>query len=447
MGTVADRANQESKASIKLFNYYNDALVHNRSAFINIIRYILDTLNEDLGTAAMMLIDVDNFRDLNNVYGYKFGDELLKNIGELLSVGFQRYGILAHYEKDCFALFISSIEDAENAVEIAKKIINMFHMPWVLGKHECYSTVSIGISIYPSDGKKVETLIKNAESALAFVKKQGRDRYQLYSKTIDKQITKRLGIEYSLRKAIEKNEFIVYYQPQVNIKTGAVVSLEALVRWAHPTEGIIPPSVFIPIAEEIGLIDRIGELVLQTACMQVKELNSLMQSNITIAVNLSPRQLQNKDLSDKILEIIENVQFNPQLLEIEITEEAAIKDINTTIKLLKDLGDKNIKIALDDFCTGYSSLCYLELLPVHKIKIDKSFIDGINKNYKKESIVEALINLSHRLGNVIVAEGVEEESQYKTLKEKNCDIVQGYYFSKPLSFDALVKYFKRMELH
>lgn len=414
---------------------------HTRSSFIKAVRHSMNSPKDENSLSALMLIDVDNFGDLNNVYGYTFGNELLKNIGEILSIGFRRYGISCHYEMDSFALYINKVEDIENATEIAKRIINMFHMPWVFGKYECYSTVSVGISIYPKDGDTVEMLIKNAESALAHLKKNGRDTYQLYSKTIDKQVTKRLSIEYSLRKAIEKEEFVVHFQPQVNIRTGSVDSLEALVRWVHPTEGIIPPSVFIPVAEETGLIGHIGELVLMSACKQVKELNRQLNSRLTVAVNLSPQQLQN-NLPDKILSIIESIDFDPQLLEIEITEEAAIKDINTTIKLLRELGDRNIRIALDDFCTGYSSLCYLELLPVHKIKIDKSFINGINRNYKKNSIVEALINLSHRLGNTIVAEGVEEESQLITLKDKKCDIVQGYYFSKPLPFDELVQFLK-----
>lgn len=443
MGTDISEIKEASEVIDRLTNYHELTSLPNRNMFMEKVDNALLQMDKQTARAAVLLVDVDNFADMNNAYGYRFGDEVLVNIGEVLNSRFGGRGLLSHYDGDCFALFIPDIRDARNAVQVAKKIIKTFRRPELMDDHEYYSTVSVGISVYPRDGASAEELVRNAESALYYANKKGRSRYQLYKKEIDAEITKRLDTEYNLRRAIENDEFVLHYQPQVDIATGRVISLEALIRWNQPKAGMISPAEFIPVADETGLINPIGEWVLRTACKQVKTLNDMLGSRITLAVNLSPSQFQNPKLSEDIFRTIETAMFDPELLEIEITEEAAIKDIDTTVRILKELGSRKIRIALDDFCTGYSSLCYLEYLPIDKIKIDKSFVDDMLNNHKKEVIVESLIGLAHRLDIDVVAEGVEELLQNEVLRQKQCDMVQGYYFSRPLPFNDLIEYLGR----
>lgn len=412
----------------------------NRAVFIKKLNQILAQKKEQTYKAAVFFVGIDNFADINYVYGYKFGDDVLINIGKLINTMFYGDEFMSHYEGDSIALFLPNISDYDHVIYLAKKIIKAFHMPWRFGEHECYITVSVGISMYPDDGKSAEKLTKDAEFALISASKNGRSQYQFCTKVTDMRITKRLSIEYNLRRALENEEFVLYYQPQVNIATGEIISLEALIRWIHPKEGVISPDEFIPVADETGLINPIGKWVMKTACRQIKALNDMTDSKIMLAVNLSPYQFKNPRLHDDIFKIIEDTEFDSELLELEITEESAIKDINSTLRLLKKLRGKKIRIALDDFCTGYSSLCYLELLPIDKIKIDKSFVDGMIYNYKKKAIVESLISLAHKLDIDVVAEGVEQMLQNEMLKQKKCDMVQGYYFCKPLPFDVLTHY-------
>lgn len=392
--------------------------------------------NQKIG---IIFLDVNNFKTYNDFLGHYFGDMLLNEISKRL-LKFKCENIeLARLSGDEFAFIIKGIYSENDLTKIADKIINSFYEPVELDNKQFYITVSIGISIYPYDGENVSTLMRNADTALHYAKKIGKNTYQIHNKIMNNLIEEKLKLESDLRRAINHKEFLVFYQPKVDIFTNKIIGMEALVRWDKPDEGLISPIKFIPLAEETGLIVPIGLEVLREACIQNKQWQESGYEPIRVAVNLSIRQLQQKNLVENIEEILAEASLDPQYLELEITESIAMDNFECTRRMLNELQFLGINISLDDFGTGYSSLNYLKKLPIDAIKIDKIFIDDINISKSGESISKAVITMAHSFNINVVAEGVEKEKQLELLKEQGCDIYQGYLFSKPVSADDFEK--------
>jgi EAL domain-containing protein (putative c-di-GMP-specific phosphodiesterase class I) len=316
---------------------------------------------------------------------------------------------------------------------VAQSVIQLMEEPFMLpGGHEIYIGVSVGISLYPDNGQDATQLIRNADTAMYLAKSQGRNTYRFYTSALTAAANQRLNLESKLRRALERGEFVLHYQPQVSIPDGRIVGMEALLRWHHPEEGLIPPLRFIPLAEETGLIQPIGKWVLRTACAQLRAWVDQGMPLLTMAVNLSPRQFAQPDLVEQVREALEFGELPAQYLELEITESAIMdsgEKARTTLKALKDLG---ITLSIDDFGTGYSSLAYLKQLPIDKLKIDKSFVDGIPDDRNDAAITATIISMAKNLNLSVLAEGVETEAQRHFLSEPGCDAYQGYLFSRPL---------------
>ncbi len=396
---------------------------------------------------AVLFMDLDRFKVANDSLGYNGGDQLLQLVAERLKKTVREVDAVFRLGNDEFAIILEEISHIEDAAKVAKKIQNLFTQSFILPsfKHEIFLSASIGISLFPYDGVNMETLVKNAESAMHRAKEQGENNYQHYTPSMNSKALEHLTIEYRLHKALEQNEFLVYYQPQIDLRTGKVVGAEALVRWKHPELGLVSPGEFIPIAEETGLIIPIGEWVLATATRQTHLWHKKGFNQLRIAVNLSARQFQQHDMVDKILSILQKTSLEPSFLELEITESLGMKNAALTVKTLTSLKNMGIHISIDDFGTGYSSLNYLKRFPVDTLKIDQSFIRDISLDQGDEAIVSIIIDMAHALGLKVIAEGVENEIQLGFLKGRSCDQVQGYLFSPPIPAQAFEQYLMKKQ--
>lgn len=449
-GSITDITEQKlSDEKIHQLAYY-DAMtgLPNRSLLMD--RFIIAAANAQRKgkKVAVFFLDLDNFKTINDTIGHSFGDELLLKVGEQLKMKLRKSDTLARLGGDEFIMLQANVKDMEEVFHLAVRMLEIFKSPWVLDKREFYVTASIGISIYPNDGSDLQELMKNADAAMYRAKESGKNNFQVFTQELNLRIMQRMEIESNLRKATERNEFLLYYQPQIELATGKTIGVEALIRWSNPTMGWIMPDSFIHIAEEIGLINNIGEWVLQTACIQLAQWQAEGYSDLKISVNLSAKQFQQQDLVERVALIIEETGIKAKFLELEITESLAMNNLDHTISILERFKDMGIGVSLDDFGKGYSSLNYLKMLPITNLKIDKTFIHGITNNSKQAKIAKALISLAHNMNLSVTAEGVENETQLDFLIKESCDIVQGFLFSKPklacdLELDAQESYMKR----
>jgi diguanylate cyclase (GGDEF)-like protein len=382
--------------------------------------------------AAVIYLNIDNFSTFNEARGHVFGDRLLKRIASILAMTFSDDCILSRFGGDEFAALIPNVVSIGQIHNVAEKLMSLFNDELIINDFPVLVSVSMGIALYPEDGKDEQILIKNAHTAMRFSKHLGKDNYQLYHVRMNEKVVRKLQMEMKLREAIKNNEFTVFYQPQVNIENGKIESMEALIRWVHPTEGMIPPVEFISIAEERDLIIPIGEFVLRTACKQNKLWQEKGHPCKRVAVNISAKQLKDKNFVYTIKKVLEETCLDAKWLEVEITESLIMENLELAIDILSELRELGVYIALDDFGTGYSSLNYLTRLPIDTLKIDKSFIDKIHTGFNEQAITRAIIGLAHNIKLDIVAEGVEIKEQLLFLREYECDKVQGYLFSKPL---------------
>lgn len=380
---------------------------------------------------AIFFLDLDNFKTVNDTIGHTFGDQLLLKVGEQLKLQMRKSDTIARLGGDEFIMLQANVKDMHEVSRLAARMLEIFKNPWALDDREFFVTASIGISVYPNDGSDFQELMKNADAAMYRAKEIGKNNFQVYTHELNLRIMERIEVENNLRKAVERNEFILCYQPQIELATGRITSMEALIRWSSPIIGWISPDAFIYIAEEIGLINAIGEWVLRSACIQLAQWHAEGLDKLKISVNLSARQFQQKDLVKLITEIIQETGIKAEWLELEITESLAMQDLDHTISILQRFKDMGIGIALDDFGKGYSSLNYLKLLPINNLKIDKTFVHDITINSNQAKIARALIALAHSMNLTVTAEGVENTSQLEFLKNEGCDIVQGFLFSKP----------------
>ena len=386
---------------------------------------------------AVLFVDLDNFKNINDSLGHDAGDELLRGVSRRLSQCIRLEDSLARQGGDEFIVLLDTIEDSRGGSIVAQKILNALRQPFRVSGVEQHVSGSVGIALFPEDGRDPQTLMKNADTAMFHAKGQGKNTYQYFTAQMNVAVKRRMTLESALRRAVMQKDFVLHYQPQVNLETGAIVALEALVRW-RSADGIVMPADFIPLAEETGLINELGEWVLREACRQAQAWHSMGLARRRMAVNLSARQFTEPGFLEMVTRVLEQTQLDPTCLELEITESQVMRQTESMMALLKRLSEMGVQLAIDDFGTGYSSLSYLKKLPIQKLKIDQSFVRDLNVDPNDSAIVMAIINIARSLELETIAEGVETEAQLATLREKGCDVGQGYLFSRPHAADALL---------
>ncbi|MHB1231189.1 MAG: putative bifunctional diguanylate cyclase/phosphodiesterase [Burkholderiales bacterium] len=386
---------------------------------------------------AVMFMDLDQFKHINDSLGHAVGDQLLRSVARRLVACVRQSDTVSRQGGDEFVLLLPSIEQAEDAALSAQKILVALALPHRIDWHDLHIGVSIGISIYPNDGQDAETLIKSADIAMYYAKEGGRNNYKFFEQSMNVLAVQRQSVEASLRRALERQEFVLHYQPKINLRSGTIVGVEALIRWQHPQRGLLPPAQFVPIAEDCGLILPIGRWVLRAACLQARAWVQAGLPPITIAVNTSALEFRAKDFLENIRTTLAETQLEPRYLELELTESVLMRDAEATDVMLHALADLGVKLAVDDFGTGYSSLSYLRKFPIDTLKIDQSFVNRISSNPEDAAIVSAVIGMGKSLKQSVIAEGVETPEQCTFLRAEQCDEGQGYYFGRPMAAEAL----------
>jgi diguanylate cyclase (GGDEF)-like protein/PAS domain S-box-containing protein len=435
IGSVIDITEQK-KAEEKIKHMaYHDALtgLPNRYQLSSTFQNAL--LDKNMNYAALLFLDLDRFKLINDTLGHDLGDLLLQKVSERLQECAGIENGLARLGGDEFIVFLPNSAQ-ESASRVAEKILSRLNESFLLNEYEMYITPSIGISQYPYDGRDIATLIKKADLAMHQAKRMGKNNFQFYEKKTMEQTNNRLEMEKDLRKALERNEFILYYQPKLSIGSGEMIGVEALIRWNQPQKGIISPAEFIPLAEETGMIIQIGEWVLRTACTDIQALNKAGFPPMIVSVNLSLRQFFQPNFTQMIGQVLGETGLSPASLELEITESMTI-DTHHALMIVNELKKLGVRISLDDFGTGYSSLHYLKQFPIDKLKIDRSFIRDCLTDANNATIVKTIIAMAHQLKMEINAEGVETEEQLHFLQQNFCNEVQGYLFSKPLPIEEI----------
>lgn len=398
-------------------------------------------LTPELGSDRSVPIAVISLDDLDRFtysLGADYTDSLLQKVSDRLLAYVGGLGTVARLGSEQLALILPSVSNRQEVAQSAQSILDTLSQPFDHAGFEVFIASSIGMAVYPHDGSDIDSLLKAANTAMKAAKQQGGNRYQLYTPAIQEKSYDRLMLEMRLRQALEREEFQLYYQPQVDLRTGKIVAAEALVRWQHPERGMVSPMEFIPLAEETGLIVPLDEWVVKTACQQA-HIWQETGYELKIAVNLSGVQFNQPGLSQRVSRILEATGLEPSCLELELTESAVVQNPETAIATLLELRSLGIQLSLDDFGTGYSSLSYLQQFPFDLLKIDRSFLRNITQDSKNAAILIAIIQLAHNLNLKVVAEGVETSTQQEFLRQHQCDIMQGYYFSRPVSSDALEK--------
>lgn len=424
--------------SLHHISYYNKLTeLPNRILFESEAKKLLENSLYSNIKMALVYLDIDNLKYINDAVGYGSGDKLLQYTSSILKHYIKKPNLIAHMSGDEFVVLFYDILDDEDIISKVKNLQRALNRSWFLEKQEVYITSSIGVALYPEHGEEIGMLLKNAETAMYFIKDVRRGGYNIYSETMAKEALEFNWMVNELRKAIKNKEFILYYQPLINLDEYKIIGVEALIRWNHPIKGFISPAEFIPIAEASGLIVDIGEWIFEEACRQKKIWNDKGYYDIKVSINLSGRELTNEGLFAHIKQIIEKYSIEYSSIQVEITETAVMVDLNSSIPTLNELKSLGIKIALDDFGTGYSSLNYLKVLPIDVIKLDGSFVKSIQDKNQREEIITTVIQLGHILNLQVLSEGIETKEQMIFLRNNNCDLGQGYLFGRPLPVDEL----------
>jgi diguanylate cyclase (GGDEF)-like protein/PAS domain S-box-containing protein len=409
----------------------------NRAMLIERLNHAINHTQVRNDSLAVMFLDLDRFKVINDTLGHDVGDQLIKKVADRLRPCVRNTDTVARIGGDEFVILLEDIQDISNISSIANNVLETLAQPFLLEGRELFVTCSIGIGIYPQDGQDSNTLLKNADTAMYRAKDQGRNNVQLYSADMSSRTLEQLTLETDLRHALERKQFMLLYQPLVDLNNGMIVGFETLIRWQHPELGMISPVDFIPILEETGLIIPVGEWVLRTACEQNRQWQMEGLPALPVAVNLSARQFSDANLAGQISTILSQTRLDPASLHLEITESVIMNNASSTYRVLDELNRLGVHLAVDDFGTGYSSLSYLKRFPIHILKIDRSFVRDITTDPDDASIVSTVITLAHSLKLKVVAEGVETEEQALFLRNKSCDIAQGYLYSKPISAEKI----------
>lgn len=418
---------------------YHDALTKlpNRSLFIDRLDQAIKLANRSQTILAVLFLDLDNFKEINDSLGHDTGDQVLINIAQRLNANLREMDTIARLGGDEFTLIVSDFEDSQFINEVVQKLYNILQQPMSINGHEFYATSSIGISIYPDDGETSETLLKNADAAMYKAKESGRNSYEFYTQDMTERAFEHVLMETNLRRALEREEFIIYYQPQYDASTKKIIGMEALLRWQHPEMGMVSPAKFIPIAESTGLIVELDRWVMQAATQQVSKWHQSGLQPGRLSLNMATKQLEQKDLLIFIKDSLKKSKCKPEWIAFEITESQIMKNPEKAISLLVEISKLGIEIAVDDFGTGYSSLTYLKRLPVDKLKIDRAFINDLPHDDEDVAIVRAIIALSKSLKLSVIAEGAENQQQVDFLLAEGCPEIQGFFFAKPMPADKI----------
>ncbi|EAZ90017.1 hypothetical protein CY0110_20780 [Crocosphaera chwakensis CCY0110] len=434
---------QRKQAEMQLkYHAFHDSLtgLANRAFFDQHISLTIKNCERYNKLLAILFIDIDNFKNINDTLGHGIGDRILNCFAQRLTSQVRKSDLVCRWGGDEFVVILSEIQDPDQSAKFAKRLLKTFEHPLTIERNQIYLKCSIGIACYPEDGKNAEILLKNADAALSRTKESGRNHYQFYNPEMSLEIAENFALETQLHQAIKNEELILHYQPQINIKTGQVYGLEALVRWKSPNLGLVGPNKFIPIAEKTGLILPVGEWVLKTACQQNKKWQQMGLPPVRVAVNLSAQQLQQPDLIKTVEKILDLVGLEPQWLELEVTESILMKNTTLASQTLHELRNMGVYISMDDFGTGYSSLGYLKKFPFDTLKIDQSFVRELNQNPEDISIISAIMTLSRGFNMRVIAEGVENQEQLNLLQQLDCEEMQGYFFSHPLTQEEVLNY-------
>lgn len=427
----------KAKEKIKQLAYYDTLTgLPNRNMLNDYFDKLLYNSIDEKQKIGVIFLDLDRFKIINDTMGHTFGDMVLQQFSKRLLECVDKDDIVCRYGGDEFIIILNDTNQIEVA-KAAQRIIDEYSHPLIIDGQNIYSSTSIGISLYPQNGDDLETLIKCADTAMFYAKEKGRNNYQFYTSSQSKKVSRKMHLENELRKAIENNEFILYYQPQFNIDTGKILGVEALIRWQHSELGLISPAEFIPLAEETGLIIPIGEWVLKTACKQNKGWQESGFSSIYVAVNVSASQFQHKNFIETIKQVLKETKLKPQYLELELTE-SYIHNIKELMVVMNELKNIGVRLSLDDFGTSYSSLNVLRHLPIDTLKIDKSFVDDIIIDLNTAPIVKTIIDMGNNLKLNVIAEGIENKEQLNFLKQNKCAVGQGYFLSHPLPAEDII---------
>jgi len=456
LGAVQDVTQlKHAEEKIRRLAFYDGLTgLANRMLFMDRLDYEITSAERNKKFFALLFLDLDQFKRINDTYGHYIGDLLLKNVSETLQKCIRRSdtasgpitdnsdALIARLGGDEFIILLPDISEPERAAIVAQRILHEMPRTHHLDGHDISVTTSIGISVYPADGENSEELLKHADSAMYHAKETGRNNYQFYKESLNVAVLERFSLEQDIKAALKREEFLLYYQPQIDLISHKIIGAEALIRWVHPQKGMVPPDKFISIAEESGLIVDINKWVIQTACKQNRTWKNAGFDPIRIAVNLSGYHLAKQNIIQVIRDALREADLDAKYLEVEITENILMQDNEDTVLILQRMKDLGIQIALDDFGTGYSSLNYLTSFPVDVIKIDRSFVMGCPERKKNLVIIKAIIAMGHSLGMKIVAEGIETEEQLALLKGFAADEGQGYYFSRPVPQDEFARFLK-----
>jgi diguanylate cyclase (GGDEF)-like protein/PAS domain S-box-containing protein len=426
-------ANKRTEERIRHMAYYDDMTgLPNRRLFVSHLNEAMAAAQQYHSLLAVFFIDIDRFKVVNECFGHDYGDMLLLQLAERFSRCITDNDYLARTEGDEFALFFTGFAELEDVAELANKVFGVLEEPFTLEQYQLHITASIGIALLSEEDVNGDDLTKCADIALTRAKEKGKNTYQIFNSDMKSVSLKRLTLENDLRRALNQNELILHYQPQMDIETGNIVGFEALIRWLHPVRGMVSPGEFIPFAEESGLIVTIGEWVMQEACRQNKQWQDDGIIFVPVSVNLSTRQFLQHNLRDKVAEVLSRTGLDSTYLELEITESSTM-DVDFAIGVLLELKALGVKISIDDFGTGYSSLSYLKRFPIDKLKIDQSFVRDIMTDPNDAAIVASIIAMTRHMNLKVIAEGVETEEQLGFLRKNHCNEIQGYWFSPPIS--------------
>ncbi len=400
------------------------------------LRQAIANARRSKGRVIALFADLDCFKLINDSLGHTMGNRLLQAVARRLQGCLRESDTLSRRGGDEFVIILSELRHLEDAAHVADKLLQSLSEPYSIDGFELNITASIGISIYPDDSQDMETLLKNADAAMYYAKQYGRNRYQFFTQEMNGRAYEYLMMQNHLRRALERGEFELNYQPQVDLKKGTIVGAEALIRWRHPELGLVSPGQFIPMAEENGLIVPIGDWVMQEACQQNRRWQEAGLPPLPVAINLSAAQFRKENFHDCVERALHENGLSPSYLELELTEGTVMQNAEDTILMLQELKAMGVRLSIDDFGTGYSSLSYLKRFPIDKLKVDRSFVQDVTSNDGDAEITRAIIGMAHGLGLKVIAEGVEHEDQLKFLRWQKCDDMQGFYFSRPLQAEA-----------
>ena len=435
----------ERKASEERFLRlaYHDALT-NLPNRLNLHERLEQTISQsklNQNKFALLLIDLDRFKTINDTLGHHVGDLLLIEVARRLVMSVRETDIVARLGGDEFVVVLSEIKSPADAADVADKIVQMVSAPYLISSNDLRTSPSIGVCIYPDDAREIGMLLKSGDVAMYHAKAKGRGNYQFFTEEMNSVLMKRQFMEADLRIALERQQFVLYYQPQLDLNSGHLTGVEALVRWVHPTRGLVPPAEFISVAEEMGLIVQLGSWVLREACRQLKQWQEEGMTDLRMSVNLSALQFLDKDLAEHIQTVLAETGLAADCLDLEVTESMSMASPGDTIAIMQVLAECGMTLSIDDFGTGYSSLAYLKLFPIHTLKIDRSFVKDIEIDTNDADICDVTVLLAHKMGLNVVAEGVETEAQLKFLLSIGCNKIQGFLISKPLPAERVKDFF------